>query len=210
MFTRSRTAAIAFAVLLSGMGMLIEALTSPARAVTLCSLTAGLFGCAAEQPPEKPTFYHSLANPDAKLDAAAAASMISGYRQNNGLNAVTLDPTLMKIAETHAQAMASRNALDHNVGGVFAQRMQRSGFDAKVAVENIGAGYHTLAEAFSGWRDSPPHRANMLRSGVTKMGIASAYSPNSKYRVFWALVLAAPEDKRRITSRNQPPSATGR
>jgi len=32
----------------------------------------------------------------------------------------------------------------------------------------------------------------MLHSGVTKMGIAAAYSPNSKYKVFWALVLAAP------------------
>jgi hypothetical protein len=28
------------------------------------------------------------------------------------------------------------------------------------------------------------------------MGIAAAYSPNSKYKVFWALVLAAPDDRR--------------
>ena len=74
--------------------------------------------------------------------------------------------------------------------------VKRSGYDAKVAVENIGAGYHTLAEAFSGWRDSPPHRANMLHSGVTKMGIAAVYSPNSKYKVFWTLILAAPDDRR--------------
>ena len=56
----------------------------------------------------------------------------------------------------------------------------------------MSAGYHTLAEAFSGWRDSPPHRANMLQSGVTKMGIAASYAPNTKYKVFWALILAAP------------------
>ena len=43
----------------------------------------------------------------------------------------------------------------------FPQRIS-AGFDAKVAVENVSAGYHTLAEAFSGRRDSPPHRANML------------------------------------------------
>ncbi len=64
--------------------------------------------------------------------------------------------------------------------------MKNSGFDAKVAVENISAGYHTLAEAFSGWRDSPPHRANMLNQGATRMGIAAAYAPNSKYKVYWA------------------------
>ena len=73
--------------------------------------------------------------------------------------------------------MASKNRFEHDAAGPFAQRIKRSGYDAKVAVENIGAGYHTLAEAFSGWRDSPPHRANMLHSGVTKMGIAAVYSP---------------------------------
>src|SRR5258708_9842670 len=35
-----------------------------------------------------------------------------------------------------------------------------SGFDARIAVENVGAGYHTLAEAFSGWRDRKSTRLN--------------------------------------------------
>jgi uncharacterized protein YkwD len=74
--------------------------------------------------------------------------------------------------------------------------MKSSGFDAKVAVEDISAGYHTLAEAFSGWRDSAPHRANMLNQNVTRMGIAAVYAPNSKYKVFWSLIMAAPDDKR--------------
>ena len=78
----------------------------------------------------------------------------------------------------------------------FDQRIRTSGFDAKVAVENIRAGYHTLAEAFSGWRDSPPHRANMLNRGATRMGIAAVYSPKSKYKVFWAMILAEPDEKR--------------
>ena len=61
----------------------------------------------------------------------------------------------------------------------------------RVAVENVSAGYHTLAEAFSGWRDSPPHKANMLKNGVTKLGIAASYAPNTKYKVFWTLILAS-------------------
>jgi uncharacterized protein YkwD len=136
-----------------------------------------------------------MAAPDTQVDAKAAASMISGYRRNNGLGLVSLDPALMRMAEDQARAMASKNRFEHDAAGPFAQRIKR-GYDAKVAVENIGAGYHTLAEAFSGWRDSPPHRANMLHSGVTKMGIAAAYSPNTKYKVFWALVLAEPDDRR--------------
>jgi uncharacterized protein YkwD len=137
-----------------------------------------------------------MATADAKLDAKIAASMISGFRRNNGLGIVTLDAHLMRMAEEQARAMASKNRFEHDAAGPFAQRIKRSGYDAKIAVENIGAGYHTLAEAFSGWRDSPPHRANMLRSGVTKMGIAAVYSPRSKYKVFWALILAAPDDRR--------------
>ncbi len=89
--------------------------------------------------------------------------------------------------------MGSRNKLDHNVAGALDKRIKASGFDATKAVENVSAGYHTLAEAFSGWRDSPPHKANMLATGVTKMGIAATYAPNTKYKVFWTLILAAPD-----------------
>ena len=91
--------------------------------------------------------------------------------------------------------MVARDKLDHNVGRAFQARMKSSGFDAKVAVENVSAGYHTLAEVFSGWRDSPPHRANMLSRDVTKLGIAASYAPNTKYKVFWTLILASTDTK---------------
>jgi uncharacterized protein YkwD len=165
----------------------------PAQAFSLCSVLG--IACSDEKPSGQPSFYRSMATEDAKVDAKAAQSMISGFRRNNGLGIVMLDDKLMKLAEEQARAMASKNRFEHDAAGPFQQRIKRS-YDAKVAVENIGAGYHTLAEAFSGWRDSPPHRANMLHSGVTKMGIAAVYSPKSKYKVFWALILAAPDDRR--------------
>ncbi len=156
-----------------------------------------LGGCAADVAPvtEQPTMYLSMANAGARLDPQAAASMISLYRQNNGLGGVTVDPELMKLAEQQSQAMASRNKLDHDVKGPLAKRLNASGYPATVAVENVSAGYHTMAEAFSGWRDSPPHRANMLKSGVTKLGIAASYAPNTKYKVFWTLILAASDPR---------------
>jgi uncharacterized protein YkwD len=172
----------------------------PLAALAVCSalLTAtGLAGCTDNAPLSgQPSFYIDLAQPDAVLDAAAAASMISGYRGNNGLGPVTLDPELMRLAAEQARLMAAKGKLDHDAGAPFSERIRKSGFDAAVAVENIGAGYHTLAEAFSGWRDSPPHRANMLNAGVTRMGIAAAYTPKSKYKVFWSLILAAPDERR--------------
>jgi uncharacterized protein YkwD len=156
-----------------------------------------LSACAGERElPGEPSFYRSLATADAKVDAASAASMISGYRGNNGLGAVSVDSELMRLAEAQARAMASRDKLGHDVSGSFTDRLKSRGYRAKGAAENVSAGYHTLAEAFSGWRDSPPHRANMLLNGATRMGIAAIYAPNSKYKVFWALILAEPDERR--------------
>jgi uncharacterized protein YkwD len=166
------------------------------RAVVAIIVLLALGGCAAEAPvPEQPTMYLSMANGGAKLDPQAAASMISLYRQNNSLGPVAVDPELMKLAEQQSQVMASRNKLDHDVKAPLAKRLNASGYPATVAVENVSAGYHTMAEAFSGWRDSPPHRANMLKSGVTKLGIAATYAPNTKYKVFWTLILASSEPR---------------
>ena len=146
-------------------------------------------------PKGEPSFYRNLAQPGAELDPAAAASMISGYRGNNGLSAVTLDPGLMRLAQSQAEVMAKRDRLDHSAGKPFVRRLKDAGYEAEIAAENISAGYHTLAEAFSGWRDSPPHRENMLLKGATRIGIAAVYTPRSKYKVYWALILAGPGDK---------------
>jgi uncharacterized protein YkwD len=153
-------------------------------------------GTTVEQAPDQPTMYLSMANGGAKLDPQAAAQMISLYRQNNGLGPVSVDPALMALAEDQSTAMAKKNKLDHDVKAPLAKRLNSGGYPATVAVENVSAGYHTLAEAFSGWRDSPPHRANMLKSGVSKLGIAAIYAPNTKYKVFWTMILAETEKPR--------------
>jgi uncharacterized protein YkwD len=171
----------------------------PSLATTVVVLAAAtLAGCGTEpeKPAGQPSFYRSLAAHGAVVDGPTAAAMVSGFRQNNGLGPVTFDPELTRLAEAQAQAMARRDKLDQNIGGNFNDRMHKAGYDAKHAAENISAGYHTLAEAFSGWRDSPPHRANMLVRGATRMGIATVYAPGSKYKVFWSLILAAPDARR--------------
>jgi uncharacterized protein YkwD len=158
---------------------------------------AVLAGCTSESaPPAQPSFYVSMADAGATVDGAAAASMISGYRGNNGLGAVEVDGDLMRIAMDHARTMAAKDKVDRAAGREFTGRLAAAGFDGKIAVENVSAGYHTLAEAFSGWRDSPPHRANMLKGGVNHLGIAAVYAPQSKYKVFWALIMAAKDEGR--------------
>lgn len=170
---------------------------------------AGLTGCASNNNPPAglPSLNQSLATTDARLDVAAAQSLISGYRAANGLGPVAIDPELMKLASEQAHAMAARDKLDHSVWRPFQQRIRQSSFDAAVAVENIAAGYDTLSEAFSGWRASPSHRANMLNPAVTKMGIAAVYAPASRYKVFWSLIMAKPDEQHRNARWSGGPTA---
>ena len=39
-------------------------------------------------------------------------------------------------------------------------------------------------------------RGNMLLKGATRMGITAIYTPASKYKVYWALILAEPDEKK--------------
>ncbi|MCX5571428.1 CAP domain-containing protein [Kaistia nematophila] len=164
-------------------------------ALTAAAVLAGCSETVVDTTPKSPVFYNRIDSAGATVDPQAAASLISGYRMNKGLGTVTVDPLLNKMAADQARAMAKADKVNHDVGGSFQRRLAASGFDAGIAAENVGAGYRTLAEAFSGWRDSPHHNANMLKPGVTKIGIGTAYAPNSKYKVYWSLVLAKPYER---------------
>src|ERR1700751_1778371 len=84
------------------------------RGCAIAMAAAALFGCTGNNLPEgQPSFYQDLAGPAAALDADAAQSMISGYRRNNGLGVVTIDPELMRLANEQGPAMASRGPPDH-------------------------------------------------------------------------------------------------
>src|SRR5258707_12763568 len=92
------------------------------------AVTALLCACAGERDlPAEPSFYASLATKDAQVDAAMAASMISGYRTNNGLTAVTLGTELLKLPAAQAHAMAGRDALSQDVARRVHDRAQRGG-----------------------------------------------------------------------------------
>jgi uncharacterized protein YkwD len=160
--------------------------------LTSLVVTLALAGCASSPVgftlSGEPGFYKKLDATAAKVDKVAARDMISIYRTNQNLTRLTIDPALQTAAEEQALAMARADRMSHEVGGTLMSRLDGR-LDHTSAVENISAGYHTLAEAFSGWRDSPAHNKNMLNPAMRRMGIATAYVPESKYKVYWALIL---------------------
>lgn len=139
-------------------------------------------------------FKSPLATKPGVVDVDTAVQMVSAYRRSHGLGPVTVDDKLMRIAAVHAKRMAASDRVDHVLPGEgsFPARLTAGGYDASIAAENIGAGYDTLAEAFAGWQKSPHHRDNLLKPGITEIGIALSTAPDSKYKTYWSLVLAAP------------------
>jgi uncharacterized protein YkwD len=151
---------------------------------------AGLLGFSTcqETPaaPAQPAFYRDLGSPGAVVDAEQARAMISAYRLNAGLNVVRLDPALTAMAKREAAAMAASDK-PASADAVKARLLRDGVTGAEV---NVSAGYRRLAEAFSGWRDSPQHDRVMKARGATRMGLATAFAPGSKYQVYWVLVMA--------------------
>jgi uncharacterized protein YkwD len=171
-------------------------------AVLPCVLV--LAGCIAEQRPAAreatPSFYRSLARPEAVVDSATAQAMIGAYRGNKGLAPVVVDADLQRLAASEARAMAAADK--PTSAEAVKARLAAEGFVGPGA--NLSAGYHTLAEAFSGWRDSPQHNQVLLDPKAGRIGIATAYAPGSKYKVYWALVTAAGASPGEPTTARRP------
>jgi uncharacterized protein YkwD len=159
----------------------------------LAAFGAAVSGCAPTVTPEPQAapnaLYRPLDSADAIVDPLAARDIISVYRHNKGLPTVAVDSALQDVAKARVAAMAKANAVSQSAGGTLKARLAAAKIHGTAAVENVSAGYHSLAEAFAGWRQSPFHDANMLNPKVRRIGIATAYVPGSKYKVFWSLVL---------------------
>jgi cysteine-rich secretory family protein len=123
------------------------------------------------------------------------AEMISRYRREHGLSAVKTDPQLTAVAERQAKAMAASGIMDHSVAGAFSTRI--SGVNTNRAAENIAAGTKTWAETLRMWQNSPGHNANLLQAHADSVGVAVARNEQTRYKIFWAMVIAekAPKEK---------------
>jgi hypothetical protein len=130
------------------------------------------------------------------------AEMISRYRREHGLSTVKTDPQLTAIAERQAKAMAASGVMDHDVAGPFSSRM--SGARTGMAAENIAAGTGTWAETFRMWQKSPGHNANLLQSKADIVGVAVARNAQTRYKTYWAMVIAETPPKKKEPKVKEP------
>lgn len=161
----------------------------------VAALGAGLLaGCSSAPPvvPATPAFYQRLDQTGGAVDPASSLGMVNQYRANRGARPLVWDPALARVAQAQADRMAGLGRVQSNEEAKLDAELKAAGIGYRRYLSNLSAGYRTFAEAFSGWRELKQHDANMTDPGVARIGLATAQAPNSKYRIFWAMVLVEP------------------
>ncbi|KST57488.1 serine protease [Methylobacterium sp. GXS13] len=151
-------------------------------------LSLSLVGCGGLSFSPEPSVEN--ATHTAILDEVAAAAAISTYRVQHGLSPVIVDNGLVKAAAFQAGNNARHGQLSHDVGGSFTSRMASAGLAKAWAAENLSAGSETFEQVLARWKASPEHNKNMLLPQIRRIGIARVDAPNTRYKRFWALVMA--------------------
>lgn len=123
--------------------------------------------------------------------------LINEYRATAGAPALTVTQPLTRAATWLSVDMAQKNYFSHNdlLGRDPFTRMNQCdvpGWDN--AGENIAAGQQTAQQAFTMWRNSPEHNANMLNAAFRGIGIARAFRQGSTFSWYWTTTFSAVVD----------------
>lgn len=104
-----------------------------------------------------------------------------------------LNPSLTEAAKAHSRDLAKWDRISHygSDGSNPWDRVKRTGYNAKLAAENVGTGQATIEEVMKGWQDSPGHNKNLLLADADHMGIALVTDPKSEFKTFWTLVIGS-------------------
>lgn len=112
------------------------------------------------------------------------ADLINEYRARKGFPALSIDPTLSRVAREHSANMARTSRLAHVLDGRGpGDRAAAAGFQGRVG-ENCATGSGTSPRGFLDlWLGSAAHRANLLvfREGALGVGFATTPDGNEQY-----------------------------
>lgn len=151
-------------------------------------------------------------------------SLVNQERSKAGLNALTLSQKLDQAADGHSTRMAAGDFFSHTdpqTGTSAGDRIEAAGYTGwSTWGENIAAGQTTPEAVFQGWMRSSGHRANILNSSFTHMGVGYHSLNNDtgsvNYSRYWTQVFGAGADPGNYVAQtdgqtnpvaNNPPSA---
>ncbi|MBO4854156.1 MAG: SafA/ExsA family spore coat assembly protein [Oscillospiraceae bacterium] len=107
--------------------------------------------------------------------------LVNDIRVRNGLKALTKNWELCRVARYKSQDMATKHYFSHTspTYGTPFQMMKSFGITYRAAGENIAYGQRTPQEVVNAWMNSSGHRANILNSSYTQIGVG--YVANGNY-----------------------------
>lgn len=117
-------------------------------------------------------------------DAATVFSLTNAQRVKAGLKPLISDAALDEAAQAWAQQLANSCTFTHSSSSWRAARVASAGWSA--TGENIAAGYATASSVVTGWMNSAGHRANILNSRYTGMGVGLA--KGTCYSTYWVQI----------------------
>jgi uncharacterized protein YkwD len=159
------------------MSTAIRATSSLALMASALSLAA----CTSPVPPRpQPAFYVDLSRPGAMLDPVTASEIINAYRAKSGLPPLVWDSVLEREAQEEAAQLADRGDLADGGRNPLRRGLRRS----------VSGGYHSFADAFSGWRGSPAHDGVLRAADGGRYAIAALARTGSRHRVYWVMLVS--------------------
>ena len=126
--------------------------------------------------------------------SSTIVQLTNAERSNAGLPALRSSERLMQAAQLHADQMARAGRLEHVLsGGQYPRpedRLAAAGYQWSAYAENIAMGQSTPAAVMDSWMRSSGHRANILSTSVSEIGIG--FARDSAGRPYWVQVFGRP------------------
>lgn len=116
------------------------------------------------------------------LTVEQVVAQVNADRSRLGLPGLKLDQTLSLAAFAKAEDMLAKGYFAHNSPeGIKPWHWFKVlGYNYSHAGENLAIGFDDASELERSWMESPKHRANILSSDYTDMGVAIVYKNGQK------------------------------
>lgn len=112
--------------------------------------------------------------------------LVNEIRQQNGLQPLTANWELSRVARYKSQDMKDKGYFSHTspTYGSPYQMMRAFGLSFRTAGENIAKGYSTPQAVVNGWMNSSGHRANILNASYRQIGVGYVAQGNYWTQMF--------------------------
>ena len=136
-------------------------------------------------PQEKPTTQSDSASQSLGAYEQQVVDLVNKERAAAGLPALKVNLKLSQVAEKKAEDLRDNKYFSHNspVYGSPFDMMKQFGISYKTAGENIAKGQKTPEAVMNAWMNSSGHRANILNSNFTEIGVG--YVTDSNGTTYW-------------------------